>query len=103
MNAADALELARQSGVRVELNGANLALSAAERPPDYVLDSLKLFKLDIIDLITQQGGDPPPTMAGAAWDAETGRLIAWFKKAAPPTEPFELCRGVTILNPAHRD
>ena len=34
------------------------------------------------------------------WDAESLRLIAWFETATPPTEPFALCRGVTILDPA---
>ena len=33
------------------------------------------------------------------WDAETQRLIDWFLTATPPAEPFELCRGVTILDP----
>ena len=34
------------------------------------------------------------------WDAETSRLIDWFLTTTPPAEPFELCRGVTILDPA---
>ena len=34
------------------------------------------------------------------WDAETLRLIDWFKTATPPAERFELCSGVTILDPA---
>jgi hypothetical protein len=33
------------------------------------------------------------------WDVETFRLIEWFKTTAPPSEPFELCRGVTVLDP----
>ena len=34
------------------------------------------------------------------WDAETQRLIDWFSTTTPPAEPFELCQGVTILDPA---
>ena len=33
------------------------------------------------------------------WDAETLRLIEWFRSVTPPTEPFDLCRGVVILDP----
>ena len=33
------------------------------------------------------------------WDAETSRLIDWFSTTTPPAEPFELCRGVTVLDP----
>ena len=34
------------------------------------------------------------------WDIDTNELIAWFLTTTPPAEPFELCRGVTILDPA---
>ena len=34
------------------------------------------------------------------WDAETLRLIEWFKTATPPVERFELCSGVTVFDPA---
>ena len=34
------------------------------------------------------------------WDAETNRLIDWFSTTTPPAERFELCSGVTILDPA---
>ncbi len=34
------------------------------------------------------------------WDADTQRLIDWFPITSPPANPFELCRGVTILDPA---
>ena len=40
-------------------------------------------------------GPGPPV-----WDAETLRLIAWFKMATPPTGPLKLCRAVTILDAA---
>ncbi len=34
------------------------------------------------------------------WDSETRQLIDWFLTTAPAAEPFELCRGVTIRDPA---
>ena len=40
------------------------------------------------------------TVAGLYWDAETAILIRWFLTTTPPPEPFELCRGVSILRPA---
>ena len=35
-----------------------------------------------------------------AWDAETARLIEWFLTTEPPSQSFELCKGVVIANPA---
>ena len=34
------------------------------------------------------------------WNSETRQLIDWFTAATSPAEPFELCRGVTIRDPA---
>ncbi len=34
-----------------------------------------------------------------AWDAEITALIEWFLKTPPPTKPFELRQGVTVLRP----
>ncbi len=34
------------------------------------------------------------------WDSETCKLIDWFSDTIPQAEPFELCKGVTILDPA---
>ena len=34
------------------------------------------------------------------FDPETHRLIEWFRSTTPPAAPFELCQGVTILDPA---
>ena len=39
-------------------------------------------------------GSVPPE-----WDTETLRLIDWFRTTTPPAEPFDLCRGVTVLDP----
>ena len=33
------------------------------------------------------------------WDAETARLIEWFLTTEPPSESFNLLKGVSILHP----
>ena len=49
----------------------------------------------------EDDSDPKPVQdsEGLNWDDETQRLIDWFKTTTPPAEPFELCQGVTILDP----
>ena len=42
---------------------------------------------------------PTANVVGSEWDAETAKLIDWFERTPPPSEPFELCRGVTVLRP----
>lgn len=36
---------------------------------------------------------------GDGWDAEAARLIEWFLTTEPPSQPFELCRAVTVARP----
>ncbi len=38
-------------------------------------------------------------MLSAEWDAEMLTLIRWFLGTHPPTEPFELSEGVTVIRP----
>ena len=42
---------------------------------------------------------PPEPDNQSEWDSETRQLIDWFLSTTTPTEPFKLCRGVTILDP----
>ncbi len=53
---------------------------------------------------TERSGGSPEAVekdfSGKAWDTATLALIRWFLGTHPPSEPFELCRGVTILRPA---
>ena len=34
------------------------------------------------------------------WDGEMAELVRWFLGTHPPTEPFELCRGIAVIKPA---
>jgi 16S rRNA U1498 N3-methylase RsmE len=51
MNAADVLKTARAAGVHLEIDGDDLALSAASAPPAAVLDALSLHKAEIVALL----------------------------------------------------
>ena len=36
-----------------------------------------------------------------AWGDEIAALISWFLGTPPPTKPFELYQGVTVMRPVH--
>ena len=49
----------------------------------------------------RDGGVDPPRGSSPthAWSPEIATLIEWFLAMPPPTEPFELQQGVTVLRP----
>ncbi len=98
--AVEALQLAQQCGVRVKADGADLILDAASPPPANVLNALKHHKSEIVNLLAPPDGPMIGDTLTVDWDDETAELIVWFLRTPPPTGPFELCRGVTILRPA---
>ena len=51
MSALKALEAARSAGIKLSIEGRNLALSAASPPPAAVLDALSLYKVEIVALL----------------------------------------------------
>ena len=51
MSAAEALEQARAAGIRVGIDGDQLALEASAPPPGEVLDLLARYKADILTLL----------------------------------------------------
>lgn len=57
MRAADALQLARESGVSVVLAGSDLVLDAEREPTPEVLNELKRHKAEIIFLLGSDEGD----------------------------------------------
>ncbi len=70
----------RVEGDRLVVRGPKSAGAIAERLLDH--------KAEIIEALA------------AEWDAEMLTLIRWFLGTHPPTEPFELSKGVTIIRPA---
>jgi len=51
MSAAEALEVARAAGIRVEIDGDDLVLEAPTAPPPGVLYLLSRYKADIVTLL----------------------------------------------------
>ncbi len=44
--------------------------------------------------------DKSPRPTEETWDGEMAELVRWFLTTHPPTKPFELSKGVTIIRPA---
>ncbi len=44
--------------------------------------------------------DKSPRPTEETWDGEMAELVRWFLGTHPPTEPFELSKGVTVIRPA---
>ena len=76
------------AGGTIVAAGDRLRLAAPEPLPDSLMDDLRQHKAEVM------------TLVGPEWDAETARIVEWFLAAPPPTEPFELFRGVNIIHPA---
>ena len=69
----------RVDGDRLVVRGPKSAGAIAERLLDHKAEVLKVLS--------------------AEWDAEMLTLIRWFLGTHPPTEPFELCRGIAVIRP----
>jgi hypothetical protein len=66
MNAAEALEVARAVGIRVEIDGDDLVLEAPAAPPPGVLDLLSRYKAGIVTLLR---------LADKSWSAEDWQVF----------------------------
>ena len=81
------LDLARRA---VDTDSSDPAVATE---PGYEINELN-------EISPQPGCEAPTSVDIQGWDAEARRLIDWFSTTTPPAEPFELCQGVTILDPA---
>jgi hypothetical protein len=81
MNAAKALESARDFGVVVDVSGDDLLLAAAIEPPASVLDALARYKLEIIGILTPTDIGPTADDWLASFDERAG--IAEFDGGQP--------------------
>lgn len=73
MSAASALRAAREVGLTVAVDGDDLALTCATRPPAAVLDLLGRYKAEVIATLTQ-------SVVVTAWQAEDWQ--AYFDERA---------------------
>lgn len=106
MSAVDALRLAQENGIHLEVEGGDLILVADQEPAPRVLEDIRHHKADIVALLTASEDD---------WTAEDWRVffeeragIAQFDGGVPRPEAearaFECCL-VEWLNryPQHSD
>jgi len=70
MSSAEALRAARAAGIQIEIDGDDLVLEAAARPPDELLAKLKQHKAEIVALL-QPGTERTATEAVRLSAAET--------------------------------
>ncbi len=92
MNTAPALvQEVRAAGGQIAVADGRLKLSAPAPMPDGLVSDLRTHKAEVLSFLQGQ--------ASSRWGTETAALIAWFLGTPPPTAPFELYRGVTVLRP----
>ena len=98
---AAAAELVREveaaGGQLVLLDNGGLRVKAPKPLPDGLVSRLRQHKPAIIDYLVPPA---PAPVEPSGWNGEMVGLIRWFLGTHPPTEPFELSRGVTIIRPA---
>ncbi len=87
MGAVSLLQEAEAAGLAVRVDGDRLVVRGP-KSAGAIAERLLDHKAEVIEALS------------AEWDAEMLTLIRWFLRTHPPVEPFELCRGVTILRPA---
>jgi hypothetical protein len=78
VSAAEALSAAKAIGVRVAVDGCDLVLEAAVRPPADIVDQLALFKRDILRLLRPVAADWSAEDWAAFFDEQAG--IAEFDR-----------------------
>ena len=93
MNAAEVLKAVRTAGVHLEIDGDDLALSAASPPPAAVLDALSLHKAEIVVLL-RPGRDG---WSGEDWQvyfderAGIAEFDGGLPRAQAEAQAFECC------------
>jgi hypothetical protein len=99
MSSAEALEVARAVGIKVEVDGDDLVLEASMAPPKGVIDLLSRHKADIVALLNA---------ADHSWSAEDWRVffeeragIAEFDGGLPRCQAevcaFECCVAEWVI------
>ena len=90
MTPARLLDDLKRLGVHLAVEGNHLKVDAPKgaATPE-ILNELRAYKAEVIDTLigTDRWGDDLP-------------FVRWFLSSKPPSEPFELCPAVTVLDPA---
>ncbi len=87
MGAVSLLQEAEAAGLSVRVDGDRLVVRGP-KSAGAIAERLLDHKTEVLKALS------------AEWDAEMLTLIRWFLGTHPPTEPFELSKGVTIIRPA---
>ncbi len=87
MGAVSLLQEAQAAGLTVRVDGERLVVRGP-KSAGAIAERLLDHKAEVLKVLS------------AEWDAEMLTIIRWFLGTHPPTEPFELSRGVTIIRPA---
>ncbi len=90
------LESARQAEALFTVTGSRVRVTADKPLPDELLYRLRSRKEEVLAALMSANGE---TIIDPGWPAETRRHIEWFLSSEPPSDPFELVSGVTILKP----
>ena len=104
MNAADVLKAARAAGVHLEIDGDDLALSAASAPPAAVLDALSRHKAEIVALLRPRRDGWSVEDWQAYFDERAGifEFDGGLPRAEAEARAFECCVVEWLnRNPAH--
>ncbi len=92
MNTATALiREVKAAGGQIAVADGRLKLSAPAPLPDGLVNDLRTHKAEVVSFLQGQ--------ASSRWGAETAALVAWFLGTPPPSAPFSLYPGVTVLRP----
>ncbi len=87
MVAVSLLQEADAAGLTVRVDGDRLVVRGP-KSAGAIAERLLHHKAEVLKVLS------------AEWYAEMLTLIRWFLGTHPPTEPFELCRGIAVIKPA---
>ena len=86
-------EVQSAGGGLIPLDNGRLRITAPAPLPEHMMACLRERKLEVINFLAYRQGRV------GGWDPETVQLIEWSMQTSPPTQPVELCRGVTVARP----
>ena len=87
-------EVRSEGGELIPLDNGKLRIEAPNPLSEHLMDRLKQEKAEVVNFLAYRNR----LLSG--WDSEMARMIEWFLTIEPPSQPFELCQGVTVARPA---